>query len=61
MRRRKITSVKLADPLRENEQAPTGTRTAATTPRTITHKRQRGPLGFTRWVKINPPPVDYSI
>jgi hypothetical protein len=52
MRRRRITSVKLADPLRENEQAPTGTRTPATTPRNLTHKRQRGPLGFTSWVKI---------
>jgi hypothetical protein len=54
MPRRKRINVKLADPLRENEQAPTGTRTPATTPRSITHKRQRGPLGFTHWTKVEP-------
>jgi hypothetical protein len=53
MNRKKIDAT-LADPLRENEQAPTGTWHKATTPLSFTHRRIRVGM-FTAYRRIEQP------
>jgi hypothetical protein len=61
MKRKRVNGITLAKPGSAEDVNVPGTRRQSRVPLSITHKRIRGPLGFTRVVKIKPPSPDYTI